>query len=182
MFVNNQETRKLLHSFTESGLNFDNYKLLVEKLKIYQPVLCPLIESIPLQVNAVLIQCPKELKNFLRCLAKNSPVISFVPMRVTHLLRTWSIWSIRNLEIMTELKQSAPALFDGITSFDQDQIHHLTPILKTIGAILQETDKPPHSLGNPHTSDPTCFFPALSTLYERGNYFTCIKLSRLFSP
>lgn len=164
--MNNAETRQLLLKFVEKELTDKEMQLLQQKVGLYQPSLCPLLN---LFLEEGIKSSPPMFKDFIKVLASNYPVCGFLHYN-ENLFNTMENPTDFTTEEMVLLERETPVISTLLSNF----CIFLKPVFKE----LVSKAKAPFE-GASHNipcCGETCecrgigFFPNLRTISHRGTY------------
>lgn len=188
MYIDHQETRRLLSKYCSKGLQKDMLIHLLELVDTHAKSILPLFKYLISVKNeeekfSAELRCPQHWVLFLQSLASTSPVCAFVHTsnEVNLLLKKMQAEDYditRSPESMKLLQQYVPVLFNLIKNLSAYPHTLLSPILHTLleKAEAPFTDEqiignePPINQSESSELHHLGFFPQLPLVRNRGNY------------
>ena len=188
MYIDHQETRRLLSRYCFKGLPKDVLTHLLELIDNHAKSVFPLLKFLTSINNdqehnpLSELRCPQPWLLFVQSLASTSPVCAFVhPSNEVKLLlkkmQTEEYDITRNPESMKNLQHYVPVLFNLVKNLSTYPRTQLSPILQT---LLDKVEVPfvdesvdnesPSSLSESAELDHLGFFPQLPFVRNRGYY------------
>ena len=174
VLIKDSKVRKLMHLFTNKGLDKQSYTLLSERAAIHAPFLMNIIFNC--EINEDLYVCEATSKTLVHELSKNYPTSSIVPFD-EEIIRTIEDACQHNSTVQSDakkmlaLQRHSPLIAEVILSnspLPDELISLLKEVLNVVKKNLHAT---PHTLPIPTPNEEErYYYPSLPKICERGEY------------